>query len=250
MALMFEDQMVPDMQMIGGELSPSELRHLAADVCLKPPLSPLKSASLEKVIMNVLETQPLTPTHWMETERDACIMDLLSEDTPIIPKATVSSQKLPISPLLLPHDMIEASQTTKSNTVNKSQEHETTTLYNKGKKTNNTAELQQHPKTTPKSKSTPVLPFITGKRTLPPTHKPARGRGRRQQLKMMTEEQKEEEARERAAKNRLAAKECRLRRKGRETQLKERVAELEAQLLQSQQTVFRLKNRVTELEAR
>lgn len=55
---------------------------------------------------------------------------------------------------------------------------------------------------------------------LPSDHRPARGRGRQQQLKHMSVEQIEAEAEARLEKNRLAARDCRLRRK-------EHMAELE-----------------------
>lgn len=250
MALMFEDQMVPEMLIDDVELSPSEVRHLAADVCLKQPLLPMKSASIEKEIMNVLESQPLTPTHWMETERDACILDLLTEDTPVFP-ASPTLSSTPITLKTTTNHTTEGVNATESNTnpiIPKSPLHQEklTKMKNSKSKSNNTQDTPITP--APNSKSS--IPYTTGKRTLPPTHKPARGRGRRQQLKMMTEEQKIEEAEERAAKNRLAARECRVRRKGRETQLKERVSELEAQLFESQQTVRNLQQRITELERR
>lgn len=89
---------------------------------------------------------------------------------------------------------------------------------------------------------------IVTRKTLPLQHKAARGRGRKRQLKNMSEEQIKEEALDRAARNRLAAKECRARRKDRELKLKKRVTDLEAREKISQKTIKELLKKIKLLE--
>lgn len=62
---------------------------------------------------------------------------------------------------------------------------------------------------------------------LPVNHKPARGRGRQNQLAKMTKEQIEAEADARLEKNRQAARDCRLRRKQHTKFLEQKLAQLE-----------------------
>lgn len=62
---------------------------------------------------------------------------------------------------------------------------------------------------------------------LPDDHRPARGRGRQNQLAKMTAEQIEAEAGARLEKNRQAARDCRLRRKQYTMVLEDKVAQLE-----------------------
>ena len=63
--------------------------------------------------------------------------------------------------------------------------------------------------------------------SLPPDHKPARGRGRIIQLSKMTKEQRRDEKMIRLEKNRLAAKGCRIRKKKKMCEMEERIAYLE-----------------------
>jgi len=91
-------------------------------------------------------------------------------------------------------------------------------------------------------------PGFAGKRHLPVHHKPARGRGRKQQLENMSSEQLAEEAEERNAKNRQAAKDCRLRRRTREKQLKEHSGSLEKKFKDSQKQVARLQAQIRTLQ--
>jgi len=66
----------------------------------------------------------------------------------------------------------------------------------------------------------------------------------------MTEEQIEEEAHDRAEKNRLAAKECRVRRKNREATLRDQVLRLQKIEAESQKKIKQLLAKVKLLEAR
>lgn len=75
---------------------------------------------------------------------------------------------------------------------------------------------------------------------LPLDHRPARGRGRAQQLKSMTKAQIEAEALAMQEKNRLAARELRLKRKKHEAQLEARVAELERKDAESKKLIAKL----------
>ena len=63
--------------------------------------------------------------------------------------------------------------------------------------------------------------------SLPVDHKPARGRGRSLQLSKMTKEQREEEKMLRLEKNRLAAKDCRLKKKRKINEMEEKINYLE-----------------------
>ena len=63
--------------------------------------------------------------------------------------------------------------------------------------------------------------------SLPLNHKPAKGRGRSVQLSKMTKKQREEERLIRLEKNRLAAKDCRLKRKRQLTKMERRIEYLE-----------------------
>ena len=64
--------------------------------------------------------------------------------------------------------------------------------------------------------------------SLPPNHKPARGRGRSLQLSKMTEKQKKEEKLIRLERNRLAAKDCRIKKKRKLNEMEERISYLES----------------------
>ena len=64
--------------------------------------------------------------------------------------------------------------------------------------------------------------------SLPSDHKPARGRGRIHQLAKMTEKQREEEKLIRLEKNRLAAKDSRLKKKRKLNEMEERIYYLES----------------------
>jgi len=84
---------------------------------------------------------------------------------------------------------------------------------------------------------------------LPPDHRPARGRGRQQQLKRMTKEQREAEAAARLEKNRVAARECRVRRKEHMSVLEDQVSEYEARDREQQQLIACLRAEVAALTA-
>jgi hypothetical protein len=75
---------------------------------------------------------------------------------------------------------------------------------------------------------------------LPPDHRPARGRGRQNQLARMTKAQIEAEAEARLEKNRQAARECRLRRKQHVELLENRVAQLERERRQQDKYIKQL----------
>lgn len=84
---------------------------------------------------------------------------------------------------------------------------------------------------------------------LPLDHRPARGRGRQQQLKRMTQEQREAEAAARLEKNRVAARECRVRRKEHLSELQDQVSEYEARDLEQRQLIAQLNAEVAALRA-
>ena len=63
--------------------------------------------------------------------------------------------------------------------------------------------------------------------SLPVDHKPAKGRGRSLQLSKMTKKQREEEKLIRLEKNRLAAKDCRLKKKRQLTKMERKIEYLE-----------------------
>lgn len=84
---------------------------------------------------------------------------------------------------------------------------------------------------------------------LPPDHRPARGRGRQSQLKQMTKEQIEAEAAARLEKNRLAARDCRKRRKFHLSELENKVAIHEARDLEQQQIIEKLRQEVADLRS-
>lgn len=72
------------------------------------------------------------------------------------------------------------------------------------------------------------------------THKPARGRRRRLQLAQMSEAEKEMEQMTRLQRNRMSARDCRLRKKAKINGLQERICELEQQNALLQQQVRQL----------
>lgn len=84
---------------------------------------------------------------------------------------------------------------------------------------------------------------------LPPDHRPARGRGRQQQLMRMTKEQRDAEAAARLEKNRVAARECRIRRKEHLSVLEDQVNEYEARDFEQQQLIASLRAEVAALTA-
>lgn len=95
--------------------------------------------------------------------------------------------------------------------------------------------------------TTPPLPLDpTG--VLPADHRPARGRGRAQQLKSMTKAQIAAEAKAMREKNRAAARDLRLKRKEHEASLQLRVDALEAKNRESQRTIARLTAKLNRLE--
>lgn len=84
---------------------------------------------------------------------------------------------------------------------------------------------------------------------LPPDHRPARGRGRQNQLARMTKEQIEAEAEARLEKNRQAARECRLRRKQHVELLESRVAQLERERRQQDKIIKQLQAKLAAASA-
>ena len=68
--------------------------------------------------------------------------------------------------------------------------------------------------------------YVLNTSSLPVDHKPARGRGRSLQLSKMSEEQREEETLLRLEKNRLAAKDSRIKKKRKLNESKDFVEEL------------------------
>lgn len=83
---------------------------------------------------------------------------------------------------------------------------------------------------------------------LPVDHRPARGRGRASQLRTMTKVQIEAERRAMQEKNRLAARELRLKRKEYEASLEARVSELEKKDMESLKMIEKLKARLLKYE--
>lgn len=94
--------------------------------------------------------------------------------------------------------------------------------------------------------ASPVLPIKPGG-VLPVNHKPARGRGRQQQLKAMTKQQIEAEAEARLEKNRLAARDCRLRRKYHLETLEAKVQEYEDRFAQQERIIADLRDQIQRL---
>lgn len=76
---------------------------------------------------------------------------------------------------------------------------------------------------------------------LPTDHRPARGRGRHLQLAAMSQEQIDAEDRARQEKNRLAARDCRLRRKNHVQTLEAKVKDLQKKDQESQKIIAKLK---------
>lgn len=93
------------------------------------------------------------------------------------------------------------------------------------------------------------LPIQAGG-VLPVDHRPARGRGRQQQLKRMTLEQREAEAAARLEKNRVAARECRVRRKEHLAILEEQVADYEARDREQRKLIAKLNTEISNLKAK
>jgi len=213
MALLFErdEQLVPDLRMETIDLSPTDIKILTADV-MKPALLPLKTPT------------PITEASFSQFTG-------LKTPTGLTPSASFGldgpsfaamfeqgSSTGPLSPIIPPNNTSSRSSVA---------EH-----------------LGPGGSNIPKRKD-----YVANKTSLPPTHKPARGRGRKHQLQMMTKEQIAEEAAQRAEKNRLAARECRMRRKNRETQLKQRVEELEAEKRAADKRIEQLLARIRLLES-
>lgn len=84
---------------------------------------------------------------------------------------------------------------------------------------------------------------------LPTDHRPARGRGRLLQLAAMSQEQIDAEEKARQEKNRLAARDCRLRRKNHVQALDTRVKELEKKDQESQKIIAKLKAKLAKFTA-
>lgn len=82
---------------------------------------------------------------------------------------------------------------------------------------------------------------------LPTNHRPARGRGRHIQLAAMTNQEIDAEDRARQEKNRLAARDCRLRRKGHLETLENKVAMLEKKDCDNLKTIAKLKAKLAKL---
>lgn len=101
-------------------------------------------------------------------------------------------------------------------------------------------------RTSPLPSSIPLPLPVNG--PLPMNHKPARGRGRAQQLQSMTQAQIDAEAIAMKEKNRLAARDLRLKRKQREAELEARVAELEAKDLENRERIASLQSKVNSYE--
>lgn len=93
----------------------------------------------------------------------------------------------------------------------------------------------------------PVVAFDASG-VLPKDHKPARGRGRHIQLQTMTEAQIEAESVARQEKNRLAARECRMRRKNHVSGLEGRIAALQKKEQRSQAVIAKLRATLAEYE--
>jgi len=93
----------------------------------------------------------------------------------------------------------------------------------------------------------PVVAFDTSG-VLPKDHKPARGRGRHLQLQTMTKVQIEAESIARQEKNRLAARECRVRRKNHVHGLQDQVAALEKKERRAQSLIVKLRARLAVFE--
>jgi len=83
---------------------------------------------------------------------------------------------------------------------------------------------------------------------LPEDHRPARGRGRSKQLQTMTKDMVKAEAAVRAEKNRVAAKECRARKKGFIDDLKSQISEFELKDKIAQKEIAHLKSRLEQME--
>lgn len=79
--------------------------------------------------------------------------------------------------------------------------------------------------------------------------KPARGRGRQAQLKKMSNKEKAAEAAWRLEKNRIAARECRERRKEHFAELQEQLGAYEKQNLEQQQVIDKLNAEIATLMA-
>lgn len=84
----------------------------------------------------------------------------------------------------------------------------------------------------------------TAKKLLPMDHRPARGRGRQIQLKSMTKAQIKAETIVRNERNRLAAKESRIRRKRHMEALEAKVSQLEAKDCESQEIIKELRSKL------
>lgn len=95
--------------------------------------------------------------------------------------------------------------------------------------------------------ASPLLPIKPGG-VLPVNHKPARGRGRQQQLKSMTKQQIQAEAEARLEKNRLAARDCRLRRKYHLETLENQVHEYEQRFAEQERTIADLRAQLKVLQ--
>jgi hypothetical protein len=81
-----------------------------------------------------------------------------------------------------------------------------------------------------------------------PGHKIARGRGRRKQLEMMTEEEKEAEKAARMEKMRISARECRLRKKNNIATLETKLRAFEQKDKRNKATINRLRDEMRRLQ--
>lgn len=271
--LMFErdDHIVPhlsQMDLEGCDISQDDMKYMTGNLA-KPIRT--NSDNFTKQISQLLESDP--PSFDNSTPSDV-YLELLEESktppafsqpqslrapdsfrllevddlitSPIVPANTAA----PIVPASLPNFTINSSNTRRTSTRNRPSSVSTS----KSPKSPKSNSKRNSPNNSPVLSPSPACPsspnHTVGKRTLPPQHKPARGRGRKHQLKHMTEEQIEEEAHDRAEKNRLAAKECRVRRKNREATLRDQVLRLQKIEAESQKKIKQLLAKVKLLEAR
>jgi len=243
------DHLVPTMDQFENlEVSQEEVGALAAQLT-KPQLTPLKISNsfcdLSSKFPNLLATGPVTPSFKIESQPD--ILQLMSE-TQSLPKLPQQQQPPPQSSQT-PFTLLTGAEFTSTAAVPNYSTGILTLPQLASLITSSTLQSSSTSSTKYSRSSSPaVASHAVGKRTLSPSHKPARGRGRRHQLKHMTEAQIQEETEERAEKNRLAAKECRRRRKNRECGLRAQVSALEAKDIAAQTKIAELLHQVHALQ--
>lgn len=91
-------------------------------------------------------------------------------------------------------------------------------------------------------------PVLDTHGVLPANHRPARGRGRQNQLAKMSEQQIEAEALARLEKNRQAARDCRLRRKKHTEVLEQKVLQLEKKNKEQEQLIASLQAQLSQTQ--